>query len=348
MANRPYNWKARGGWYLRVVGENGKLTQVKLGDTREQAYERWKDWIKDDRVAKEDPTIEVLIERWLKWLDEMVADGSRSANYVNRIRQTTTDFLVWHENLRISELSPLVVTDWMAAKDWKSNSKATAIQHMRSLCGWSNKNRLISENPLVGIEKPSVQRRETIIDFDIHYRLMRAALDSPAKIDRRFALFLVVLWHTGCRPGELASLRVDQWTGSYWTQFGKTTRKTGKQRVVYTPACAATALKILIGDRREGVVLQGRRGPYSRNSIRLRVKRLRKKIGASDQVVAYCYRHGFAHRAVVGGMPFGTVAELLGHSSSEMISKIYGHLDQAKDYLLKSSAEVSARKEARP
>lgn len=62
-----------------------------------------------------------------------------------------------------------------------------------------------------------------------------------------------------------------------------------------------------------------------------------------SDTVAYCYRHGFTHRALVNGVPMHMVAELLGHTSTRMVEQVYGHLDKAKD-LLKEAASIVARK----
>ena len=39
-----------------------------------------------------------------------------------------------------------------------------------------------------------------------------------------------------------------------------------------------------------------------------------------------------------------TVAELLGHTSTRMVSKVYGHLDQHKQHLMDAVAKAAARR----
>ncbi|MCU9931040.1 tyrosine-type recombinase/integrase, partial [Escherichia coli] len=54
----------------------------------------------------------------------------------------------------------------------------------------------------------------------------------------------------------------------------------------------------------------------------------------------YSYRHAFATQALVSGVDIATVAELLGHASTEMISRHYGHLANEKQHLKDAAARV--------
>ena len=72
------------------------------------------------------------------------------------------------------------------------------------------------------------------------------------------------------------------------------------------------------------------------NALRLQVARLRKKLDLPDDVCLYLCRHGFGTRAIFNGVDGPTVAELMGHTSQEMISKVYVHL---ADQHLKAAVE---------
>ena len=52
------------------------------------------------------------------------------------------------------------------------------------------------------------------------------------------------------------------------------------------------------------------------------MKRIRTKLGMADDVCAYLCRHGFGTRAILNGVDGPTLAELMGHSSQDMISKV--------------------------
>jgi integrase len=57
--------------------------------------------------------------------------------------------------------------------------------------------------------------------------------------------------------------------------------------------------------------------------------------------VAYCYRHSFITDALVRQVPIATVAELVGHASTQTIEKHYGHLDQQANYLKEAAKKAT-------
>jgi site-specific recombinase XerD len=72
------------------------------------------------------------------------------------------------------------------------------------------------------------------------------------------------------------------------------------------------------------------------------LREARKKVAAQDQAKAgkkyalYAFRHTFANRLLTGGVDSLTVSTLLGHVDSVMLSRVYSHLQQNADHLLKA------------
>ena len=77
-------------------------------------------------------------------------------------------------------------------------------------------------------------------------------------------------------------------------------------------------------------------------------------------MTAYLCRHGFGTRTILSGVDGATLAELMGHGSQEMISKVYVHLADQPQHLHAAVGKInatstpspaepgSARKRARP
>jgi integrase/recombinase XerD len=87
--------------------------------------------------------------------------------------------------------------------------------------------------------------------------------------------------------------------------------------------------------------------PYTRNALRCRFRRLRKKLPHLKGVTAYTYRHSYITDALVRGVPVATVAELVGHADLRMIQDHYGHLSEKKAHLQDAARKAAGYAEAR-
>ena len=53
------------------------------------------------------------------------------------------------------------------------------------------------------------------------------------------------------------------------------------------------------------------------------------------------YRHSFVTRALKHGVDPITLANLLGHADPTMIARVYGHLSQDSEYLMKALGKAN-------
>jgi site-specific recombinase XerD len=81
---------------------------------------------------------------------------------------------------------------------------------------------------------------------------------------------------------------------------------------------------------------------WTRNAIRIRFRNLRKKLKL-DGVVAYTVRHSYCTDGLERGVPIATMSELLGHSSTRMVSMHYNHLAEKRDHLLDAARQATRR-----
>ena len=133
---------------------------------------------------------------------------------------------------------------------------------------------------------------------------------------------------SGCRPGEICSLMVEDCfpDESIWLVGNKTKNKTGvKKRPIYLTPELVELTRQLIGTRTEGHLFLNRDGnPWTTDTVRCRFRNLREKLGLSKGVIPYGTRHRFASDAINRQkMDSLIVARLLGHSDGRMLQKTY-------------------------
>ena len=173
-------------------------------------------------------------------------------------------------------------------------------------------------DPACGVRAPTPE------EFQALYAVMPA--DS-------FAVLLRVLWgDRRARPHEIRNLRWEQVREDRWVLAkDKTVKKTGKERVIYPPGGSA---------QRDG---RGSEGVTSRKYVFLNTKgpavgrmnavRLQLTSGCGGRIWDWpktCARTfagtASAHEPIMSGVNPATVAELMGHSSLDMVATVYVHL----------------------
>lgn len=332
---KPWYWKARKSWYV----SDGK-TQIRLHEDEATAYKIWQEIQRAGSAGDIFAPLASLAENFLRHAKRTVSEGTydRYAYYV-------ADFCNHASADRIParEAKAENLYAWIESRPaWGDWAQRGAIAAVKRMFAWGVEQGIVDRSPMLAVKRPAAKRREQLIDDAQHAAMMQRARHSRAS--RVFRQVLVALRHSGARPGEVAAVKVGDVSpdGSAWVlQEHKTAGKTGRPRVVYLSPCLATLTKILAASRKSTNLFVNARGePWTRNAIRCRMRQLRRALGLPPGVVAYAYRHSWTTKALTGGADIATVAELLGHTSTEMVSRHYGHLDQAKEHLKKAAAGV--------
>lgn len=216
-------------------------------------------------------------------------------------------------------LTPAEVEAYARRSNWSASYRNGILGSIVSAWRWAERSGLIAKNPLVGVRKPPKTSRgaKALISQANHRRLCKHA--KPL-----LRAFLELLWFTGGRPGEIASLRladVDSKNGVAMLTDHKTAHL-GKQRLIFLSTDALRIVRRLTKDvGKDGLLFRG----VTAKALGLRLWRLCKRLGIPT-CMAYGYRHAFATQALANGVPDAHVAALLGHSSTTMLHRHYAHL----------------------
>jgi integrase len=181
-------------------------------------------------------------------------------------------------------------------------------------------------------------RRERILTQEERTRIYGAIRD------RTFKMYFFALCESGARPGEVARVSADNFDGGTWVfQKHKTAKRTGKPRIIYLTPPLVKLCKRLAREHPTGPLFPNSQGnPWTRNAIRIRFRNLRNKLKL-DGVVAYTVRHSYCTDGLERGVPIATMSELLGHSSTRMVSMHYNHLAEKREHLMAAARQATRR-----
>lgn len=270
-------------------------------------------------------TVGTLLERWVTARD---------------VRPTTRahyEYVIGHlaplHAVKAEALSPLMV-DGVLAKAGSPRLRQMMFVVLRAAFKWARVKRLVSQDPMPGVERPRVAKKEVAV-WDKGQ--VRAFLDS-----RPDPLFVVALY-TGLRQGELLGL---EWGDVDLAARTLTVRRTlieikGKvvgtgepktesgRRTVSLPGPAVEALVAI----RElgGLVFKTSNGTHLlKSNVTRSFKRACQKAGV-PKIRFHDLRHCHATLLLAAGENVKVVSKRLGHSSVQVTLDVYAHVMAESD-----------------
>jgi len=243
------------------------------------------------------------------------------------------------------------VTQWLDAHPKWKGSRRNAVICVKRAFNWAVGEGLLKENPLRGLKKPPAVRRDRILTTEEWDQLFAAV------VDQEFKDFLTAMRETGCRPGEVRKVTAENVNldlGVWVLEQHKTRKKTGLPRVIYLTPTMVDLCRKLMARWPAGPIFRGpkRKGhkPFTRNALRCRFMRLRKKLPQLKGVISYTLRHTYITDALERGVPVATVAELAGHKDLKMIQQHYAHLSEKREHLKRAALKATGgdKPEAQP
>ncbi|MFN0019460.1 MAG: tyrosine-type recombinase/integrase [Pirellulaceae bacterium] len=249
------------------------------------------------------------------------------------------DFCDGYGKLSVSEVKPFHVTRWIDGKtNWKG-AKRHAIISVKRVFSWAEQQGIIALSPIRTIKAPRVKRRERVLSAD-ERKLIFASTNDAA-----FRNFLTAMLDTGCRPSEVArvtSTDVNLELGVWVLQQHKTAKKTGKPRIIYLSPAMMELSERQMAKYPTGPLFPNTRGkPFQRNAWRCRFRRLRAKHSCLAGVVCYTARSTYATTALENGVGIAHVAELLGHTSTDMVMRHYALLAANVSHMRAAAAQAT-------
>jgi integrase len=316
-------------YYVEIAGR-----QVNLGKDHKAAMRKFHRLMADgtQAIAPATITVATLADLFLEWCkDENTAE---TYDWYKRFLQ---EFCELHGSLDVASLKPFHVNGWV--KRWKNpTTRRCGIVCVKRIVSWGLQEGYLTTDPLRTLKKPAGNRRERILSQDERKKIFGAIRD------RAFKMYFFALCESGARPGEVVRVLAENFDGETWIfQKHKTAKRTGKPRVIYLTPPLAKLCKRLAQEHSTGPLFRNSRSdPWTRNAIRIRFRNLRKKLKLVG-VVPYTVRHSYCTDGLERGVPIATMSELLGHSSTRMVSMHYNHLAEKREHLMEAARQATRR-----
>lgn len=323
-------------WYVKING-----VQHPLGADKKEADKRFHRLMAGEGLDTplKNHTLGGLVE-------EFLADIAKTTlpKTVAWYRGFLDDFAARYPKLKPQEIAPRHMRDWMSLprkRPWGQSTRRSAITIIKRLLNWAVENNLLKENPIKDFERPPAVAREHVLTTEERTLILSFYPEGDP-----FRDFLTALMESGCRPSEVMKVTaadVDVQAG-VWIIEGKTTRRTGRKRYIYLTPNLLELTRRLMATRPTGSLFLNEDGnPWSLSAInsRFRRKKVRKNEPIPKHICAYIYRGTWTTDALENEVPIATVAELLGHTSTAMVSKHYSKLNERRVYLSQQAAKAT-------
>lgn len=348
---KPFYFAQKKCWYVK----NSQGRAIRLDPDEKLAYKKWQDMLDVAQAGSpgHEATFSALVEAWMQehaaLIDPVKFD--QLASYLTRFSVavegkfakeiTKGDLLAWCKAKKPGRLRKDGTRG--PSKHWSKTTQGDAARAVKRMFAWAQHEGKLHRNPLASLRVQQGESRLVTISYQQHVQCVTACQMNPTS--RPFALYLIAS-RCGARPRQIREVTIDNVLpgGAAWHfPEHKTSGKTGKPLVVYLSPCLQTLTKILVASRKKFLFVNSDGKPWKKDTVGQNMERLRKRLNI-DSVTVYAYRHSFATDALLAGQSLAVVAELLGHTDTRMVGKVYGHLDQQKQHLLDAVAKTAQRR----
>jgi len=285
-----------------------------------------------------------------KHLDDFILylriEKNASPHTVNNYRADIDRFFVFAREHCVGEVlfahvTPLLIRAYLAKlkeEDYARRTIARRIAALRSFFHFLCRESVLAENPFKAIHTPKLEKRLPVF-LDAHEVADLLNLPENSTLGRRDAALLELLYATGVRVNELASLTirdVDLISG-YALVYGKGSKErvvpVGRKAIAAVQDyLAASRPRLCANDsttRHDTLFVNKSGGPLTDRSIRRILAKYVDQLAITKNVSPHTIRHSFATHLLNNGADLRSVQELLGHVNLST-TQLYTHVTKER------------------
>ena len=347
----PWPWysatRSAGGWFVKLNGDQHFLGKHPIGAAQpKKKGDKWNPPSEvlsafyqlmslRDTAAKSDYRLETIFALYLDHL------GDENPDLAKKYEPVLGDFCDHEYKKRpIGKLLVNAEADSEHLESWarqftSEQTQRTYINCVKTAMNWAAKKKSINlvQNPFAEVKPPKVVSRAVVITKVEHQALLKFFEDS-------YRDFLIALWFTGARPGEIAKVEKRHRERGLWrldSTEHKTGRVTGKDRVIGIIGELTAIVDRLCRKYPTGPIFRNSFGePWTTGASHMRFKKARAKKLIRPVVTPYAYRHAWAtHALESGNLDVYEVAKAMGHQTTQMVMLHYDHSRLNPDHIRK-------------
>ena len=320
---KPWFWKARKLWYVQL---NGK--RVNLGPDKGEAHRKFYAILAEPPKAKATvapDSFASIADQFLDW-----TLNNRAKSTYDFYRDKIERFVVFSPPLTLESIQPFHVQRWINTLGDSNTYRRGCAGAICRVSRWAKRQGYCKFNNLDDMEKPPAEPREVYIPPTEFKELLSHVRDQ------QFRNILLIGYHCGTRLKEtriVEAKHVDLEHGRWVFSIGESKGKRRKRCIYMTDECLEIT-KAMMDRNPNGALFRNTVGnPWTGTAVNSRFVNLKKKIG--KKLFFYALRHSFATNMLKQGKSTAVVSELMGHTSTAMVSRVYSHLAQDPGFLRK-------------
>ena len=334
-----YFEQRKSGWSVKFrITEDGVEKQKRLSGfaTKREAVKAYNEYIQlheDKKVdAKNDVQFSAIYHEYMRY----AKDAMKESSYINIKCNSDKNIYPYFEKMKISDISPLVVTNWVNSLNLKFNSRKINLQHLKMIFTWAERV-LDIHNPISKIapikDTTGTPKKEMQIWSPDEFNQFISVVDNPI-----YHAMFRFLYLSGCRRGEAFAIQWSDINGnivhiskqiSFITEDEKgwkitSPKSSTSDRYISLPDSMIQELHSLQNNG-EFVFSKDGKTPVHTRTVDINFDRY-MKISGVKKIRIHDLRHSCASFLISQGLPITAVSKRLGHSSVAITLQVYSHM----------------------